>query len=269
MNNCYDPKPSLIRKIIKHTDVDYSFLLDYKVENEPGKFVMVSVPGVGEIPISISGFSPEGIELTIRNVGKVTNEIFKTKPGGHLYVRGSYGTTFPVDRLFGKHLLVIAGGSGVAAVKPLVEYFHKPNECTLKELDILVGFKSTKHLLFKKEIKEWKAWSKRCNIVLTVDTHEDEEEEWKGHIGFVTEYIRHVKNLSSEVHCIVIGPPLMMTATTHELFKHNITPDKIWFSFERHMQCGVGKCGHCRIRDKYVCLDGPVFTYNEVKELID
>lgn len=269
MDNIYSSHPAKILKIKNHTPLERSFLLDYQLKNEPGKFVMVSLPGVGEIPISISGFDLGGIELTIRNAGKVTRAIFDTEPGRYLYLRGPYGSTFPVEKFFGEHLLVIVGGSGVAAAKPLIEYFHRPGECTLKKLDILVGFRSPKHILFRETLKEWSEWSKNCNIVLTVDTHEDEGQEWKGHIGFVIQYIGQVENIGRKTQCVVIGPPKMMSNTILELLDYGVSSRNIWLSFERHMKCGVGKCGHCRIREKYVCVDGPVFNYLEAKELVD
>lgn len=269
MDNIYSSQPAKILDIKRHTPLERSFLLDYQLKNEPGRFVMLSLPGVGETPISISGFTPEGIELTVRNVGKVTGAIFDAEPGSCLYVRGPYGSTFPVEKFFGEHLLVIAGGSGIAAAKPLIEYFHRPGECTLKKLDILVGFRSPRHILFRKMLGEWGEWAKNCKVLLTVDMHEGEGEEWKGHIGFVIQYISNVEDLGSETQCVVIGPPKMMSNTIFELLDYGVSPSNIWLSFERHMKCGVGKCGHCRIRDKYVCIDGPVFNYLEAKELVD
>ena len=269
MDNIYSSGPVNILDIKIHTPLERSFLLDYQLKNEPGRFVMVSLPGVGETPISISGFTPEGIELTIRNVGKVTSAIFSVERGSHLYVRGPYGNTFPVEKFSGQHLLVVAGGSGVAAAKPLIEYFHRPGQCALKQLDILIGFRSPKHILFRKTIGEWGGWAKNCKVLLTVDLHEEESEEWKGHIGFVIQYIGHVEDLGSKTQCVVIGPPKMMSNTVFELLDYGVSPANIWLSFERHMKCGVGKCGHCRIRNKYVCVDGPVFNYLEAKELVD
>lgn len=269
MDNIYLPRPVKILEINKHTSCEHSFLLDYQLNNEPGKFVMVSLPGAGEVPISISGFTAEGIELTIRNVGKATSAIFNTVPGSRLYVRGPYGNTFPVEKFSGGHLLIIAGGSGIAAAKPLIEYFHKPGGCILKKLDILAGFRSPQQILFRKTLQEWSEWSKKCDVILTVDTHEDESEEWKGHIGFVIQYIDRVKDIGGNTQCVVIGPPKMMSNTILELFDNGVRPSNIWLSFERHMKCGVGKCGHCRIQDKYVCVDGPVFNYLEAKELVD
>jgi len=269
MNNIYEGAPVKILKIAKHTESEWSFILDYKTKNEPGKFVMISALGAGEVPISISGFFPESIELTIRNVGQVTSALFKKKVGDDVFFRGPYGNTFPVDDFLGKRLLIIAGGTGVAAVKSVIEYYRREDQCVLKELDILIGFRSAKNILFKHELKTWLGWSKKCRVLLTIDTHEDEEEEWKGNIGYVSEYIHEVDGLDAQTKCIVVGPPMMMVNTIKELSKFNIQEENIWVSFERHMKCGVGKCGHCRINAKYVCVDGPVFNYAQAKTLID
>ncbi len=151
MDNIYLPNPVKVLDIRKHTQTEWSFLLDYKAKEEPGRFVMVSLPYAGEAPISISGFRENGIELTIRNVGLITSPIFKLKPRDTVYVRGPYGNGFSLEQFVDKHLLIIAGGSGIAAVKPLIEYYQKPSQCKLKRLDILAGFKSPKHILFRRE----------------------------------------------------------------------------------------------------------------------
>ena len=265
MDNIYSSQPVKILEIEEHTPFERSFLIDYQTEDEPGKFVIVSLPGAGEVPIAVSRFAFEGIELTIRNVGKATSAIFNTKRGDYLNIRGPYGNMFPVEKFLGGHLLVVAGGSGVAAVKPLIEYFYKAEKCALKKLDIVIGFRSPDHILFSKTIK---GWSKKYNVIVTVDKHE-ESKEWNGHIGFVTQYISYIDGLGNATYCVVIGPPKMMSNTILELLDHGVKPGNIWLSFERHMKCGVGKCGHCRISDKYVCTDGPVFNYLEAKELMD
>lgn len=269
MDNIYEAAPAKILHKRKHTDIEWSFHLEYPVKEEPGKFVMVSLPGAGEAPISISGFTSQGIEITVRNVGKVTSQIFKLKQGDFLYVRGPYGNAFPLEKFHNKHLLIISGGSGVAAVKSVIEYFQKNDQNVLKKLDILAGFKSPKHILFNKKLKMWSEPSALSDVRITVDTTEDEEEEWLGGIGFVVQFIKDVKDIGEDTSVIIVGPPLMMTNSVRELFRCNVKGENIWLSFERHMKCGLGKCGHCRIRGKYVCTDGPVFNYEEAKELID
>ncbi len=268
-DNIYLSHPVKLLGVKRHTDSEYSFEIDYKLKNEPGRYVMVSLPGIGEVPISISGFSDRGIELTIRNAGKITGALFKSKIGAIWHVRGPYGTTFPVEQYLHGHLLVVAGGSGVAAVKALIEYFHKPQKCALRQLDIMVGFRSKRDILFYDTLKSWAVWAKHCKVLLTVDKHENELDAWEGKIGFVMNYIEDVENLNEHTRCVVVGPPLMMSNTVKKLLACGAVESNIWVSFERHMKCGVGKCGHCRIGEKYICTDGPVFNYQEAKGLWD
>lgn len=270
MDNIYLPQAATVLEIRKHTQAEWSFLLDYKVKEEPGRFIMVSLPFAGEAPVSISGFYARGIELTIRNVGQVTSRIFKLNPGDTIYVRGPYGNSFPLGRFNDGHLLIIAGGSALAAVKPVIERYINGHSSMLRRLDVLAGFKSPKHILFREDIERWKKsrMSNKCiDIEVTVDS--DEDYAWMGSIGFVVNFIKNVKGIGEDTRAIVIGPPLMMKNSIRELLGCKVKEENIWLSFERHMKCGVGKCGHCRIRDKYVCIDGPVFNYQEAKELID
>ncbi len=266
MDNIYAGRSVEILEIDKHTNMEWSFKLGGHIQGIPGQFVIVSLAQVGEIPISISGFHSTGVEITVRNVGKVTSELFHLKAGDEFYLRGPYGQGFPLDIFKNQHLLIIAGGTGVAAVKPLVEYCLYDGRHKIKKLDVLVGFRSPKHLLFSKELERW---GKNSGVIVTVDTTEGETEAWAGGIGFVVDFVKHVGDIGPETKVVVVGPPLMITNTVRELVRHNVRDDNIWTSLERHMKCGVGKCGHCRIRDKYVCLDGPVFNYVEAKSLID
>lgn len=263
MDNAYAALPAEISQIIRHTSLESSFILKCAFKPSPGQFVMVSLPGAGEAPISISGLRPGHIELTIRNVGKVTSEIFNRQAGDYLYIRGPYGNGFPLDTFQNQQLLMIVGGSAIAPIKPVIEAFLH-DHFNLKCLNLLAGFKSPKHILFRKELESWK---KKCHVTLTVDN--DEDYAWMGSIGFVVQFIKDVPDIGKETKVVLIGPPMMMKNSIRELLGHNVEEGNIWVSFERHMQCGVGLCGHCRINDKYVCIDGPVFNYQEVKELID
>ena len=264
MDNIYLSKRVKVLRKRKQTPTEWSFSLGIQTETIPGQFVMASLPGVGEVPISISGYNPTSIELTIRNVGKVTSEICKIRLGDHLYIRGPYGNGFPLQEFAGRHLLIIVGGSAIAAVKPLIEHYINNSQFQLDGMDIIAGFKSPRHILFHEELNHWK---KKYKVRITVDS--DEDYAWMGSIGFVVDYIKEVQDISDDTRAIIIGPPLMMTNSVRELLRHGVKKENTYLSLERHMKCGIGKCGHCRIRDKYVCLDGPVFNYDEVKELID
>ncbi len=268
MNNIYLGASVPITGIIKHTSDEWSFQLAWNIDFLPGQFIIVSLPGFGEVPVAVSscGNSTDSAEIMVRRVGKVTSGLFQLKVGDELRIRGPYGQGFPTEQLDGKHLLIIAGGSGVAAIKPLVEYYVQSPAQTLKELDILLGFRSNRHILYRKQIKRW---ARSAGVLVTVDSHVDDDEIWHGGIGFVVDFIKDVENIGSDTRVIVVGPAMMMNNCVRELFRHGVEQANIWLSFERHMKCGIGKCGHCRIKDKYVCLDGPVFNYVEAKSLID
>lgn len=266
VSNIYEGNEVKIVKIHKHTNLERTFTLDSGLDGCAGQFVMVSVAHAGEIPISISGFGSETFEITVRQTGKVTSSLFDRKVGDSVSFRGPYGEGFPLTDFQDEHLLIIAGGTGLAAVKPLIEHCLGDSTRAVKKLDLLIGFKSPKHVLFKKELKKWE---RSGGVIVTVDTTEGDAESWAGGIGFVVDFVKHVDDLGPETKVVVIGPPLMMTNTVRELSRHKVCCKNIWTSFERHMKCGVGKCGHCRIRDKYVCIDGPVFNYVEAQSLID
>lgn len=257
--NVYKSDLAEVLGIRRHTSLEWSFRLKSGLMGIPGQFAMVSVPNAGEVPISISGFYDGSIEITVRNIGRVTSEIFNRDC---LYVRGPYGNGFPLEAFNGRHLLVIAGGSAISPAKPLVEYYFNGGQ--LKRLSVLAGFRSPKQILFRDELNGWK---KKAEVMVTVDN--DEDYAWLGSIGFVVNFIKDVKYIGEDTRVVVIGPPLMMQNAVKELVKHNVKEENVWISTERHMKCGVGKCGHCRINDKYVCMDGPVFNYKETVELID
>lgn len=262
--NIYASQPAEILEKRKHTEAEWSFLLRADIEGTPGQFVIVSLSKIGEIPISISGFRPHAVEVTVRNTGKVTSHICKLNTGDALHVRGPYGRGFPLEEFNDQHLLVIVGGSAIAAAKPLIEHVLSSRQGASEGLDVLAGFKSPRHVLFHDELIRWK---KKCNVVLTVDN--DEDYAWMGSTGFVVSFIKDVRHLGEATRVVLIGPPLMMINSVKELLRCGVQEKNIYLSFERHMKCGVGKCGHCRIRHQHVCVDGPVWSYQEAKDLID
>lgn len=263
MNNEYMPFMSEIKEIIKHTDIEYTFRMTYEGDVKPGQFFEVSIPTFWEAPISVSGIGEGTVDLTIRKVGKVTNEIFTNYVGNKLFLRGPYGNGFDVNDYKGKELTIVAGGTGLSPVKAVVDYFAK-NISEAVHTNLICGFKSTDDILFKDDIKEWE---KSINVTLTVD---NAEEGYKGNTGLVTKYIPELEIKSMDnVQVVVVGPPMMMKFTVLEFLKLGIKEENIWISQERKMCCGIGKCGHCKIDDTYICLDGPVFNYTVGKSLID
>lgn len=263
MHNAYLPKPYKILKITQETDIDFTYQIAYEGEIIGGQFMEISIPGVGEAPISISDFDSHSLDMTIRKVGRLTDKIFDLKAGDSLFMRGPYGNGFNLNLFRGKDLTIIAGGTGLAPVKNLARYFIEHME-EVKKLELLLGFKSPKDALFLEEIKEW---SKTCPICMTVDVPAD---DWQGETGLITTHLNKLdlSNVKEKV-AVVVGPPIMMKFMTLELIKNGFLEENIWVSFERKMSCGIGKCGHCKIDETYVCLEGPVFNYIKAKKLID
>lgn len=262
MNNIFMPKPYKILEIVHETDLEYTFRVEVDVKAEHGQFFQISIPKIGEAPISISAMGDNWMEFTIRKVGKVTNEIFNLSPGDKIFMRGPYGNSFPVNKYKGKDLVIIAGGTGVSPVRSLLKYFYDNSE-EIKSLHFIAGFKDENSVLFKEDLNNFKT---KFNTIYTLDKKKVDGFE----VGLVTEHISKIPFDSfDDYNVIVVGPPVMMHFTALELLKNGVPEDKIWVSFERKMSCGIGKCGHCKINETYVCLEGPVFNYTKAKDLLD
>lgn len=263
MKNEYIPQLSTIQEVIRHTDLEYTFRMEYTGEVKPGQFFEVSIPKYGEAPISVSGIGENTVDLTIRRVGKVTNEIFENYVGDRLFLRGPYGNGFDLDDYRGKELVIVAGGTGLSPVKGVVDYFaHHTKEA--KKVTLIAGFKSPQDVLFR---DDFAFWEKNIEVIQTVDTA---PEGYLGPVGMVTKYIPELQLTDMEnTAFICVGPPVMIKFTVMEILKLGVPEDKIWVSHERKMCCGLGKCGHCKIGSTYICLDGPVFNYVDGKGLID
>lgn len=260
--NPYIPFPSKILEIIKHTDKEYTFRMEFTGECKPGQFFEVSIPKYGEAPISISGIGENFVDLTIRNVGRVTSELFEHSLGQNFLLRGPYGNGFDTDLYTEGEVVVVAGGTGVSPVRGVIEAISLSQDAQDKH--VIVGFKSPDDMLFKNDLK---TWNDRLDLILTVD---GAPEGYDGKIGLVTQYIPDLplKDVST-AKAVVVGPPPMMRFSVAGLLEKGFKEENIWVSNERKMCCGLGKCGHCRIGEKYVCLDGPVFNYTEAKTMID
>ena len=261
--NRYLPFPSKILDVIRHTGIEYTFRMEYRGEVKPGQFFEVSIPKYGEAPISVSGIGEDFVDLTIRRVGRVTNEVFEHYKGDSLLMRGPYGNGFDLENYKGKELVIVAGGTGVSPVRGVISWFgDHPQE--RKGMTIITGFKSVNDILFKEDFRRWR---EQMNVILTLDAGEETAEH---KIGLVTKYIPDlVLEDAGTARAIVVGPPAMMRFSVAGLLARGFKEENLWVSHERKMCCGLGKCGHCRIGDTYVCLDGPVFNYTKGKSLID
>ncbi|MDO5714015.1 MAG: anaerobic sulfite reductase subunit AsrB [Tissierellia bacterium] len=263
MTNEYLPFPSKILNVKKHTEIEYTFSMEYQGDVKPGQFFELSIPKYGEAPISVSGINENSVDLTVRKVGKVTDEVFEHYEGDTLFMRGPYGNGFDLDDYRGKELLVVAGGTGLSPVRGVVDYFaSNPEECD--GLTLVAGFKTPSDILFFEDQGRWK---QTANVILTVDCMEG---DFSCQLGMVTEHIPNIefKDISQAV-AIVVGPPMMMHFTALQLVELGFQEKNIWVSQERKMHCGIGKCGHCKVGKHYICIDGPVFNYTIGKNLID
>lgn len=264
MRNEYIPQLSTIREVIRHTDLEYTFRMEYTGDVKPGQFFEVSIPRFGEAPISVSGIGEDTVDFTIRRVGKVTNEIFENYVGDSFFIRGPYGNGFDVSEYRGKELVVIAGGTGLSPVRGVVDYFARHQE-ELVSQTLIAGFKSPQDVLFKEDFDFWN--STDMHVIKTVDSA---PEGYEGPVGMVTKYIPDLRFADiANTAFICVGPPVMIRFTVMEILKLGVPEKNIWISNERKMCCGLGKCGHCKIGSVYICLDGPVFNYVDGKELID
>ena len=261
-NNPYIPFPSTIKEVIKHTDKEYTFRMEFTGDVKPGQFFEVSIPKYGEAPISVSGIGDDLVDLTIRKVGRVTNEVFEKYEGQTLLMRGPYGNGFDTDEYADGEVIVVAGGTGVSPVRGVIDALSLTEDA--KDKHVIVGFKSPDDMLFRKDLERW---DEALDLILTVD---GAPEGYTGNIGLVTEFIDSIPIRDvTKTKAVVVGPPPMMKFTVIGLLKKGLLEENIWVSQERKMCCGLGKCGHCRIGEKYVCLDGPVFKYTESKNMLD
>jgi len=230
----------------------------------PGQFVEVSIPGVGEAPISISS-SPtrDGtFQLAVRNVGNVTGALHGLQKGAIVGIRGPFGNGFPLEALEGKDILFVAGGIGLFPLRSLVQYVLDNRERFGRAV-LLFGSRSPAERLFLDELAEWNQ-SPDIEFHETVDVG---DEKWTGNVGVITTLMPKVDIDPRRTMAVVVGPPIMYRFVIGELRKKDLPDESIILSLERRMKCGVGKCGHCQINDVYVCQEGPVFSLAQLRRL--
>ena len=260
MKNIMLPEPHEILSILKETAAEYTFRVAYEGETDHGQFFQLSIPKIGEAPISVSGKGEGYVEFTIRKIGRLTNGIFGLDAGDMLFMRGPYGKAFPVEDFKGKDLVVICGGTGMAPVKTLLNYFYEHRD-EVKSVHLIAGFKDINSVLFTEEIEKFRG---SFNTIATLDNSSAPGFE----TGMVTAHIGKIPFADFEdYNVVIVGPPVMMHFAALECLKCGAQEEKIWVSFERKMSCAVGKCGHCKINE--ICLEGPVFNYSKAKELFD
>lgn len=242
---------------------------DSKIKNKfkykPGQFAELSIAGKGEAPISITS-SPlqENIEFCIKRMGVVTKAIHNLKVGDKFGVRGPYGNNFPIEDWKGKNLIYIAGGIGLAPVRSVINTtLHESQRALFNEITIIYGARSFGDLLFKPELKIWNDRSD-INYFETVDKASN---GYTGKVGFVPSLLSEVAPKPCNAIAITCGPPIMIKYVLENLMKLGFEPKQIYTTLEMRMKCGIGKCGRCNIGNKYVCIDGPVFSLEELNNM--
>ena len=237
---------------------------DRGLDHEPGQFVMVSLFGVGEAPISVcsSPTNRGSFELCVRAAGRVTETMHRLETGAEIGIRGPFGKGFPIRVLEGNDLLIIAGGLGIVPLRSLINFVFD-NRRDFGKVHTLLGCKSVDDILFGDELQQWR---------MRMDVHyectlDKGAAEWAGHVGLITSLIPGVHLEPERTFAIVVGPPIMFRFVLKELLAKNIPENQILVSLERHMKCGMGKCGHCQIQGYYCCTDGPVFKYSDIKQI--
>jgi NAD(P)H-flavin reductase len=265
MKNIYLPQLATIKRVKKETSDVKTFTLAPKEELRfiPGQFLEVSVFGAGEAPSSISS-SPtqKDLQVSIKNVGSTTSALHNLRKGQVIGLRGPFGNGFPLKEIRDADILFVGGGIGLAPLRSLINYILDKRK-SFGRIIILYGAKNPEELVFKDELKRWEK-RKDVKLLVTVD---EEDGGWKGNVGVVTTLFEKIKVNPKKTFAFVCGPPVMIPFVIEGAKKMGLKDGRIFANLERYMKCGVGKCGHCNIGPKYTCLDGPVFSYKEIKGL--
>jgi len=265
------PPPCAVRQVVKETPDTFTLTLDSPRETQrngflPGQFSMLWVFGVGELPISISGdpAQPDRLTYTVRSVGQATHALVSEKVGGSIGVRGPFGTGWPLEAAHGRDVIVVAGGIGLAPLRPVIYHILRHRR-QYGRLVLLYGARSPHDLLYRKELASW-ARQPETQALITVDYGGI---AWHGHVGVVTTLFKFARLQPSRSVAMVCGPEIMMRFVTRELQNCGLKRDDIYLSLERNMKCGIGLCGHCQYGPHFICKDGPVFCYESVRPLLE
>jgi len=231
----------------------------------PGQFTMLYVFGVGEIPVSISGDASDASRLvqTIRSVGAVSEAVTALKPGDMIGLRGPFGTAWPTDELAGQDVVVVAGGLGLAPLRPSI-YHLLANRSQFGKVILLYGTRGPDEILYRRQLETWR---KRLDLELEV-TVDHAAGDWRGHVGVVTRLIPRLAVDVAHATALVCGPEVMMRFAGAALRDIGLPEETIWVSIERNMKCAVGLCGHCQFAGMFACKDGAVVRYDRVRRLM-
>lgn len=271
-NTIYTPDVARITRIERLSPTEKVFKIVFddeeiknKFEFKPGQFVELTLFGLGEAPFSIIS-NPKNrdfFKLCIRDVGGVSRALHNMEEGEKVGIRGPFGNGyFPYEKMKNQNVLLIAGGLGLAPLMSLIRYILHYRE-DYKEIMVIYGAVNPESILFKNEIQYW---SNRGDISLCLSV-DNPDDKWTGEIGICTKLIPRVIFPPDNTYVAVAGPPAMYKYVVYELEKKKYKPENIFLSLERRMECGVGKCNHCHVGNKLVCVDGPVFSLWEIRNL--
>jgi len=261
----YSPKPAKIKKIRQEAPDTKSFELEFEGKEKltylPGQYLMLSVLGEGEFPVTFfTSPTEDRLEVCVKRMGKVTTALHRLEPGETVWVRGPYGNGFPVEEWSGKRLVLVGGGIGLPPLRSLLYYALDRQK--YKEISLVYGARSIADLIREEELVKLR--SRGVKVDLSIDKEED---GWNEFVGFVPDNLLRVSPSPENSIAVTCGPPIMIKYVIQNLQKLGFEAGQIFMTLEMKMKCGLGKCGRCNIGGIYVCKDGPVFSYQRLKSL--
>lgn len=264
--NPYQPHMARIVRVYRMVDDNWLFtfrFLDDRLassfHHRPGQFVMLSLPGSGEAPVSLSSSPsrPGVLELCVRRTGRVTNALYRLRTNDVVGIRGPYGNGFPIENIRGNDLLLAAGGLGMAPLRSLLWYALDHRD-EFKNIIVMYGAKTPREMLFREELV---SLVDRSDLACLLTVDRDPDGTWKNYVGLLPKLFDYASIDPIRTYAAVCGPPVVYRFILERLLALGFPKDRILMSLERRMKCGVGKCGHCSVGYKYTCLHGPIFTY--------
>jgi NAD(P)H-flavin reductase len=270
--NIYQPKIMRIVGVREETPTIKTFRLEFVSDNDKkswtfkeGQFGEFSVPGEGEAPFCIA--SPvslsDYIEITVKEVKRVTHAFQNLNEGDYATFRGPYGNWFPIDEFYGKNIMILGGGIGIAPLRGLIYRIIEERK-KFSEFHLIYAARCVDELVYKDEVYDWWKREDISETMLCVDPG-GETPDWKGKVSFIPPVLEQMKLSPKNRIIVVCGPPIMIRLCLEKLEELGFAPQRIYTTLEAKMKCGLGKCGRCNIGDVYICKDGPVFTYTQIK----
>jgi NAD(P)H-flavin reductase len=262
--NIYRPVRAELTDVIDESPLIKTFVLvpEDRFFFKTGQFIELSVDGIGEAPFtpSSSPLITEKLEVTVMKTGYVTEIMHMLKPGVLMGIRGPYGRGYPVESFAGREVLILGGGCGLAPIRSLL-YALEAMKDKLKKVILCYGSKTPSDCIYKPLFD-------RLNSIDNFEAYrtvDKADEDWKGSVGVATSLLNKIRIDIDNSVAVVCGPPVMMKFGTIRLLEMGFRDEQIYLSMEKNMSCGLGKCGHCMMGEFFVCRDGPVFTYDEIK----